>query len=110
MLIALIKVMEGNSVEAIRIGEELVKDDPEDYMIYMFQGFVYKMMKKEDESAKQFENFSCLLPENHPFRENANDMSEWSLIVGYDELVCYFVTFTKLTIASSFGLIGKFGV
>ncbi|VVA96990.1 unnamed protein product [Arabis nemorensis] len=108
MLIALIKVMEGNPVEAIRISEELVKDDPEDYMTYMFQGLVYTLMKKEDDAAKQFEQCACILPENHPYRENAEDISEWSLIVAYDEFLCYFMAFTKLTIASSFGLIGKF--
>lgn len=108
MLVALIKVMEGNPVEAIRISEELAKDDPEDFRTYMFQGLVYTLMKKEDEAAKQFEQCALILPENHPYRENGDNVSEWSLIVDYDDIVCYLITFTKLTVASTFGMLGKF--
>ncbi|CAA7033636.1 unnamed protein product [Microthlaspi erraticum] len=104
LLIAQIKVIEGNSVEAIRICEELVKDDPKDFRMYLFQGLMYTLMKNEDEAAKQYEQGAMFLPEDHPFRDFENNSeSEWRVIVAYDSVFCYLCTFTKLLVASSFG-------
>ncbi|EOA31010.1 hypothetical protein CARUB_v10014153mg [Capsella rubella] len=103
MLIAQIKVMEGNTAEAIRICEELVKDDPEDFKIYLFQGLVYTLIGKGDEAAKQFERVGRILPENSPYLETMVNTKEWGAIVDYDNVFCYLSTFTKLFVASLFG-------
>ncbi|KAG7581173.1 Tetratricopeptide repeat [Arabidopsis suecica] len=97
MLIAQIKVIEGNSDEAIRICEELVKDDSEDFTIYLFQGIVYALMNKEEEAAKQFEQVARVMPMNHPSRETATTSNEWRIIVAYDNIYCYLLTFARLS-------------
>ncbi|CAL9220163.1 unnamed protein product, partial [Arabidopsis halleri] len=107
MLIAQIRVIEGNSVEAIRICEELVKDDPEDFTIYLFQGVVYTLMNKGEEAAKQFEQVARVMPMNHPSRESATTSNEWRVIVAYDNIYCYLLTFARLLIPSLFSKSGK---
>ncbi|CAH8321922.1 unnamed protein product [Eruca vesicaria subsp. sativa] len=69
LLIAQIRVMEGNPSEALRVYQELVKDEPRDFRPYLCQGLIYTLMKKKDEAEKQFEQFRKLVPENHPYRE-----------------------------------------
>ncbi|KAJ4869042.1 Tetratricopeptide repeat (TPR)-like superfamily protein [Raphanus sativus] len=105
MLIAQIKVVEGNTLEAIRICEKVVKDDPKDFRVYLFQGLVYSLMKKGDEAAKQFEHVARLLLDD-PYIvtatvNNAKKVSEWRVIVGYDSVYCYLTTFAKLLIVSA---------
>lgn len=105
MLLAQIKVVEGNTLEAIRICEKVVKDDPKDFRVYLFQGLVYSLMKKGDEAAKQFEHVARLLLDD-PYIvtatvNNAKKVSEWRVIVGYDSVYCYLTTFAKLLIVSA---------
>ncbi|KFK24716.1 hypothetical protein AALP_AA8G015500 [Arabis alpina] len=69
LLIAQIKVIEGKPSEAIRVYQELVKDEPSDFRPYLCQGLIYTLMKKKDEAEKQFEEFRRLVPENHPYKE-----------------------------------------
>ncbi|WZZ37645.1 hypothetical protein YC2023_033904 [Brassica napus] len=69
LLIAQIRVMEGNPSEALRVYQELVKDEPRDFRPYLCQGLIYTLMKKKDEAEKQFEQFRRLVPENHPYKE-----------------------------------------
>jgi len=109
MLIAQIRFIEGKSVEAIRICEELVKEDPNDFTIYLFQGVVYTLMNKGEEAAKQFEHVARVIPRNHPSRETAartTNSNEWRVIVAYDNVYCYLSTFARLSMASLFN---KFG-
>ncbi|CAN7004497.1 hypothetical protein IGI04_008832 [Brassica rapa subsp. trilocularis] len=69
LLIAQIRVMEGNPSEALRVYEELVKDEPRDFRPYLCQGLIYTLLKKKDEAEKQFEQFRRLVPDNHPYKE-----------------------------------------
>lgn len=69
LLIAQIRVMEGNPSEALRVYQELVKDEPRDFRPYLCQGLIYTLLKKKDEAEKQFEQFRRLVPENHPYKE-----------------------------------------
>lgn len=69
LLIAQIKVIKGNPIEALRVYQELVKDEPRDFRPYLCQGLIYTLMKKKDEAEKQFEEFRRLVPENHPYTE-----------------------------------------
>lgn len=107
MLIAQIKFIQGNSLEAIRICEELVKDDPEDFTIYLFQGIVYILMNKEEEAAKQFEQVARVMPMNHPSRETATTSKQWRVIVAYDNVYCYLLTSARLLMPSLFTKSGK---
>ncbi|KAL0709022.1 hypothetical protein Bca4012_016000 [Brassica carinata] len=69
LLIAQIRVMEGNPGEALRVYQELVKDEPRDFRPYLCQGLIYTLLKRKDEAEKQFEQFRKLVPENHPYKE-----------------------------------------
>ncbi|XP_010473672.1 PREDICTED: protein SLOW GREEN 1, chloroplastic-like isoform X2 [Camelina sativa] len=106
MLIAQIRVLEGNTVDAIRICEELVNEDPEDHKVYLFQGLVYTLLKKGDEAKKQFEQVARILPENHWYLDTPMDKTEWGAMEAYDNVFCYLATFSRLFVASFF--LGKF--
>ncbi|KAL5742821.1 hypothetical protein ACOSP7_029553 [Xanthoceras sorbifolium] len=69
LLIAQIRVMENRHFEALKVYEELVKEEPRDFRPYLCQGIIYTLLKKTDEAEKQFEKFRKLVPKNHPYRE-----------------------------------------
>ncbi|XP_057513996.1 protein SLOW GREEN 1, chloroplastic-like [Actinidia eriantha] len=69
LLIAEIRVIEGKMIEALRLYQELEKEDPNDFRFYLCQGIVYTMLKKKDEAEKQFEKYRRLVPEGHPYNE-----------------------------------------
>ncbi|KAL1209973.1 protein SLOW GREEN 1 [Cardamine amara subsp. amara] len=69
LLVAQIRVIEGKHNEALKLYEELVKEEPRDFRPYLCQGIIYTVLKKKDEAEKQFEKFRRLVPKNHPYRE-----------------------------------------
>ena len=69
LLIAQIRVMEGRHSEALKVYEELVKEEPKDFRPYLCQGIIYTLLRKKDEAEKQFDKFRRLVPRNHPYRE-----------------------------------------
>ncbi|XP_057498468.1 protein SLOW GREEN 1, chloroplastic-like [Actinidia eriantha] len=69
LLIAEIRVIEGNLIEALRLYQELEKEDPNDFRSYLCQGIIYTMLRKKDEAEKQFEKYQRLVPEGHPYNE-----------------------------------------
>lgn len=69
LLIAQIRVMEEKYVDALKVYDELVKEEPRDFRPYLCQGIIYTLMRKKDEAEKKFEQFRKLVPENHPYRE-----------------------------------------
>ncbi|KAG7638829.1 putative 43kDa postsynaptic protein [Arabidopsis thaliana] len=69
LLVAQIRVIEGKHNEALKLYEELVKEEPRDFRPYLCQGIIYTVLKKENEAEKQFEKFRRLVPKNHPYRE-----------------------------------------
>ncbi|XP_022767478.1 protein SLOW GREEN 1, chloroplastic-like [Durio zibethinus] len=69
LLIAQIRVIEGNHSEALKVYEGLVKEEPRDFRPYLCMGLIYSLLNKKDEAEKQFEKFTKLLPRNHPYRE-----------------------------------------
>ncbi|KAG8649225.1 protein SLOW GREEN 1, chloroplastic [Manihot esculenta] len=69
LLIAQIRVMEEKYVEALKVYEELVKEEPRDFRPYLCQGIIYTLLRKKDEAEKKFEQFRKLVPKNHPYRE-----------------------------------------
>ncbi|XWS67001.1 hypothetical protein CRYUN_Cryun05aG0248900 [Craigia yunnanensis] len=69
LLIAQIRVIEGNHSEALKVYEGLVKEEPRDFRPYLCMGIIYSLLKKKDEAEKQFDKFRKLVPRNHPYRE-----------------------------------------
>ncbi|CAN8316830.1 unnamed protein product [Cochlearia groenlandica] len=69
LLVAQIRVIEGKHEEALKLYQELVKEEPRDFRPYLCQGIIYTVLKKQDEADKQFEKFRRLVPRNHPYRE-----------------------------------------
>ncbi|TKY62229.1 SLOW GREEN 1 protein [Spatholobus suberectus] len=73
LLIAQIKVMEGNFSEALKAYQDLVKEEPRDFRPYLCQGIIYTLLRKKDEAEKQFDKFRRLVPKDHPYREYFED-------------------------------------
>ncbi|KAJ7972506.1 Protein SLOW GREEN 1 chloroplastic-like [Quillaja saponaria] len=69
LLIAQVQVMEGDHFDALKIYEELVKEDPRDFRPYLCQGIIYTLLRKKEEAEKQFQMFRRLVPKNHPYKE-----------------------------------------
>lgn len=73
LLVAQIRVMESNYMDALKLYEELVKEEPRDFRPYLCQGIIYTLLRKKNEAEKQFEKFRRLVPKNHPFKEYFDD-------------------------------------
>ncbi|XWS43680.1 hypothetical protein CRYUN_Cryun16bG0124100 [Craigia yunnanensis] len=69
LLIAQIRVIEGNHSEALKVYGGLVEEEPRDFRPYLCMGIIYSLMNKKDEAEKQFEKVRKLVPKNHPYRE-----------------------------------------
>ncbi|KAJ6745929.1 TETRATRICOPEPTIDE REPEAT PROTEIN 5 [Salix koriyanagi] len=69
LLIAQVRVMEEKYFDALKVYDELVKEEPKDFRPYLCQGIIYTLLKKKDEAQKKFEQFKKLVPKNHPYRE-----------------------------------------
>jgi len=69
LLVAQIRVIEGKHSEALKLYQELVKEEPRDFRPYLCQGIIYTLLKKKDKAEEQFDNFRKLVPKNHPYRE-----------------------------------------
>ncbi|XP_028775084.1 protein SLOW GREEN 1, chloroplastic-like [Neltuma alba] len=81
LLIAQIKVMEGEFSDALKAYQELVKEEPKDFRPYLCLGIIYTLLRKKDEAEKQFDKFRRLIPKNHPYREYFEDnMFEMNVI------------------------------
>ena len=73
LLIAQIKVMEGDYTEALKAYQELVKEEPRDFRPYLCQGIIYTLLRKKDEADKQFNKFRRLVPKDHPYKDYFED-------------------------------------
>ncbi|XP_044472810.1 protein SLOW GREEN 1, chloroplastic-like [Mangifera indica] len=69
LLIAQIRVMESKHSEALKVYEELVKEEPRDFRPYLCQGIIYTLLNNDVEAEKQFEKFRRLVPNDHPYRQ-----------------------------------------
>ncbi|KAG4959443.1 protein SLOW GREEN 1, chloroplastic [Glycine soja] len=77
LLIAQIKVINGDLSEALKVYEELVKEEPKDFRPYLCQGIVYSMLRKKDEAEKQFEKYRALVPEDHPYKHHFEENTQF---------------------------------
>ncbi|XP_052174495.1 protein SLOW GREEN 1, chloroplastic-like [Diospyros lotus] len=73
LLIAQIRVIEGNYDAALRVYQELVKEEPRDFRPYLCQGIIYTLLRKNDEAEKQFEKYRRLVPKGHPYAQYFDD-------------------------------------
>lgn len=67
LLSAQLCVIEGNYGEALKVYEELIKEEPRDFRPYLCQGIIYTMLRKKDLAEKNFEKYRRLVPKNHPY-------------------------------------------
>lgn len=73
LLMAQIRVIEGNYMEALKVYQELVKEEPRDFRPYLCQGIIYTLLRKKDEAEKQFEKYKRLVPKGHPYARFFDD-------------------------------------
>lgn len=73
LLIAQIRVVEGDYLEALKLYQQLVKEEPRDFRPYLCQGILYTLLGKKDEADKQFDKFRRLVPKDHPYKEYFDD-------------------------------------
>ncbi|XP_078446522.1 protein SLOW GREEN 1, chloroplastic-like [Wolffia australiana] len=69
LLMAQVRVMEGMYDEALKLYQELVKEEPRDFRPYLCQGIIYTLLKKKDEADKQFQKYRRLVPKGHPYAQ-----------------------------------------
>ncbi|GAB4856768.1 hypothetical protein Ancab_014686 [Ancistrocladus abbreviatus] len=73
LLIAQVRVIEGKYMEALKIYQELVREDDSDFRPYLCQGIVYTLLGKKDEAEKQMEKYKKLVPKEHPYARYFDD-------------------------------------
>ncbi|KAK7284233.1 hypothetical protein RJT34_18975 [Clitoria ternatea] len=73
LLIAQIRVMEGNYPAALNAYQDLVKDEPRDFRPYLCLGILYTLLENKAEAEKQFDKFRRLVPKDHPYRDYFED-------------------------------------
>ncbi|XP_042510027.1 protein SLOW GREEN 1, chloroplastic-like [Macadamia integrifolia] len=73
LLVAQIKVIEGNYTDALKVYQELVKEEPRDFRPYLCQGIIYTLLQKKDEAEKQFQKYRRLVPKEHPYARFFDD-------------------------------------
>ncbi|XP_008788995.2 protein SLOW GREEN 1, chloroplastic-like [Phoenix dactylifera] len=67
LLVAQIRVTKGKYEEALKLYEELVKEEPGDFRPYLCQGIIYTLLRKKDAAEKQFQKYQRLVPKGHPY-------------------------------------------
>lgn len=67
LLKAEIKVVEGKYEEAIKVYEEIVKEDSGDFRPYLCEGIVYTMMGRGKEAERAFEKYRKVKPRGHQY-------------------------------------------
>lgn len=67
LLLAQIRAIEYDYEEALKVYQELVKEEPRDFRPYLYQAIMYTMLGKDKEAQKHFQTYRDLLPEGHPY-------------------------------------------
>ncbi|XP_077232915.1 protein SLOW GREEN 1, chloroplastic-like [Tasmannia lanceolata] len=73
LLVAQVRVTEGKYDEALKMYQQLVKEEPRDFRPYLCQGIIYTLLRKMDEAAKAFQKYNQLVPKGHPYAQYFND-------------------------------------
>ncbi|XP_027768216.1 protein SLOW GREEN 1, chloroplastic-like [Solanum pennellii] len=73
LLLAQIWVIESKYEDALKVYQELVKEEPKDFRPYLCQGIIYTLLSKKDEAEKSFEEYRRLVPQGHPYARYFDD-------------------------------------
>ncbi|KAL5711109.1 hypothetical protein ACHQM5_021600 [Ranunculus cassubicifolius] len=73
LLAAQVRIVEGKYTDALKVYQELVKEEPRDFRPYLCQGIIYTLLKNQDEADKQFEKYRRLVPQGHPYARYFED-------------------------------------
>ncbi|KAK2997375.1 hypothetical protein RJ639_025029 [Escallonia herrerae] len=73
LLLAQIRVIEGDYSDALKIYQQLVKEEPRDFRPYLCQGIIYTLLRKKDEAEKNFQKYRRLVPKGHPYARYFDD-------------------------------------
>ncbi|KAG0496771.1 hypothetical protein HPP92_001462 [Vanilla planifolia] len=73
LLVAQVKVISDEYEAALKIYQELVREEPKDFRPYLCQGITYTLMRKNEEAEKQFDKYRRLVPREHPYSEFFDD-------------------------------------
>lgn len=73
LLLAQIRVLEGRYDDALKVYQELVKEEPRDFRPYLCQGIIYTLLRKNGEAEKNFEKYRRLVPKGHPYASYFDD-------------------------------------
>ncbi|KAH7843405.1 hypothetical protein Vadar_016228 [Vaccinium darrowii] len=73
LLIAQMRVIEGNYNDALSVYQDLVKEEPSDFRPYLCQGILYTLLKKEDMAEKHFQEYRRLVPKENPYSQYFDD-------------------------------------
>ncbi|KAL2323332.1 hypothetical protein Fmac_027711 [Flemingia macrophylla] len=73
LLVAQIKVIDGDFSHALKVYEEIVEAQPGDFRPYLCRGIVYALLRRKDEAEKQFQKYRSLVPDDHPYKQYFED-------------------------------------
>lgn len=73
LLLAQIRVIQGDYNDALKIYQELSKEEPRDFRPYLCQGIIYTLLGKTDVAEKNFERYRRLVPKGHPYTRYFDD-------------------------------------
>lgn len=73
LLLAQIRVIEGKYDEALKLYQDLVREEPRDFRPYLCQGIIYTLLRKNDDAEKSFEKYRRLVPKGHPYARYFED-------------------------------------
>ncbi|KAL3357071.1 hypothetical protein AABB24_017647 [Solanum stoloniferum] len=73
LLLAQIWVIESKYEDALKVYQELVKEEPKDFRPYLCQGIIHTLLRKKDEAEKSFEEYRRLVPQGHPYARYFDD-------------------------------------
>ncbi|KAI3826221.1 hypothetical protein L1987_00266 [Smallanthus sonchifolius] len=73
LLLAQINVIQSDYNDAIKIYQELVKEEPRDFRPYLCQGIIYTLLGKNDDAEKNFDKYRRLVPKGHPYTRYFDD-------------------------------------
>ncbi|KAL5716900.1 hypothetical protein ACHQM5_010005 [Ranunculus cassubicifolius] len=73
LLVAQLRFIEGDYVDALNCYQELVKEEPRDFRPYLYQGIIYTLLRQTNEAKKQFDIYKRLVPNDHPYARYFED-------------------------------------
>ncbi|KAK1411841.1 hypothetical protein QVD17_32634 [Tagetes erecta] len=73
LLLAQVRVIQSNYDDALKIYQELCKEEPRDFRPYLCQGIIYTLLGKNDDAEKCFEKYRRLVPKGHPYTRYFDD-------------------------------------